>query len=421
MAPLNILIIGAGIAGPTLATFLLLTPEPPKEKPHITILERAPSVRPHGQNIDIRGAGVIVIRKLGLTSTIKANTTGEKGVQHVDAQNRVWAALEAGKGGAPTSDVEILRGRLAEVMVEKCREVSDDVKRQGGAGVDFVFGDYVADIEELGDKASVRFAESGETRKYDLVVGADGLQSRTRRMVWGKETDGERVKSLGMYGGFFSMPRGETDTEWRRWYHAPGRRGIMLRPDGTGKRTTATMTLVSEDQRLENAAVTGRGGVDAQKILMEEYYRGVGWESERVLGEMEKAEDFYYDMIAQVKMERWSKGRVVLLGDAGYDDRFLSNRPIKLTIPVTAPHPCQAWAQHWPSSAPTIWLGHCSITQATREPPSPPTKRRCGRSSTKRRSWHPASRLSSIRLRNGVYGPCCCFHISSPRRVWVSC
>ena len=321
MAPQNILIIGAGVAGPALATFLLLSSIPALEKPHITLLERSATISANGQNIDLRGAGVAIIRKLGLENLIRNSTTGEEGVQHVDEQNRVWGSLPAGKTEAvhsPTSDVEIMRGRLAEVLIHRCENVSEQVKKEGGAGVEFVFGETVEEIEQDGERVNVRFSKSGVKRSFGLVVGADGLQSRTRKLVWGEEGEAERLKRLGMYGGFFSIPKGDTDTMWRRWYHAPGRRGLMLRPDKQRGKTTAFMTVISEkDERLVEVARKGPKGVDEQKALLEEYFKDVGWESERVIREMWATKDFYYDMVAQVKMEKHSKGRVVLLGDAG--------------------------------------------------------------------------------------------------------
>jgi len=319
--PLKILIVGCSIAGPTLATLLLLSPLPAPQKPHITILERAPALRPHGQNVDVRGAGVTILRKLGLLSAVRAATTGEAGVQFVDVGNRVWAAFPADRSGevsTPTADIEILRGRFAQLCWRRSEQVSERVKREGGAGIEFVFGEQLDEMEQLGDKVHVRFAKSGVRRAFDVVVGADGLQSRTRRMAWGAEGEGERVRRLGMYGGFFSMPRvTATDSAWRRWFHAPGRRGIMLRPDGTGERTTVFMAVVSDDARLDAAATSGRGGVQVQKELMREHFEDVGWESKRVIREMMATDDFYYDAVAQVKMETWSKGRVVLVGDAG--------------------------------------------------------------------------------------------------------
>ena len=321
MDPLSILIIGCGIAGPTLASFLLLSPLPPHEKPHITILERSSSPRAQGQNIDIRGAGASVIRKLGLESAIRSSTTGEEGVQFVDRDNRVWAAFAADKSGrvqTGTSDIEIVRGRLAEICFRRSKIVSEEVRTEGGFGVEYIFGDYLEGLEQDGQKVHVRLAKSGETRSYDIIVGADGLQSRTRNMVWGKEEEENRVKRLGMYAAFFSMPRGKTDSLWRRWFHAPGRRGIMIRPSDQRDRSTVFISVVNEeDERFRNLATEGHKGVEAQKRLLKEYFRDAGWESGRIITEMDAAEDFYYDMVAQIKMDKWSKGRVVLLGDAG--------------------------------------------------------------------------------------------------------
>lgn len=322
MAPLNILIVGCGIAGSTLASFLLLSDDVPAiDKPHITILERSPAQRSHGQNIDVRGAGVTIIRKLGLESAIRAATTGEVGVQWVDAQNTVWAELGAdrsGKTSTPTADIEILRGSLAELCWLRTRSISEGAKADGGSEVEFMFGDSLDSIDQDGNQVHVKFAKSGQRRSYDLVVGADGLQSQVRRLVWGLEGETERVKRLGAYGAFFSIPRGPTDTDWRRWFHASGRRNVMLRPDKQHDRTTVYMFIVNEvDSRLREAASKGREDIDAQKALLEEYFGDAGWEMERVLAEMKRTPDFYYDMTAQIKMDKWSKGRVVLVGDAG--------------------------------------------------------------------------------------------------------
>ncbi|KAK5112568.1 hypothetical protein LTR85_011260 [Meristemomyces frigidus] len=324
MAPLSILIIGCGVAGPILASFLLLGPHKPQDAPHITILERSSSPRAQGQNVDIRGVGVTIIRKLGLESAIRASTTGEEGAQFVDAQNRVWARFGADKSGkrqTGTSDIEIMRGRLAEIFYLRSQSVSEEVKGKGGAGIEYVFGDYAESITQDGAKVHVRFARSDEYRSFDLVVGADGLQSRTRRLAFGAEGEEDRLNRLGMYGAFWSMPKGSSDSLWRRWFNAPGGRGIMLRPSDKqhSDRTSVFMFVVNEeDERFRNVATAGNKGVEVQKALLTEYWAGAGWEMGRVLKEMNAAYDFYYDLVAQVKMETWSKGRVVLLGDAGY-------------------------------------------------------------------------------------------------------
>jgi len=321
MAPLNILIVGGGVAGNALASLLLLLPIPTTDLPHITIVERSAASCSYGQNIDIRGTGIEILSKLGVEDRVRAATTGEEGVRIVDEKNQVWAEMAADKTGrvqTGTSDVEILRGRLTEILRKRAERLSAQVQALGSKGIEFLNREWLGSLEQEGDRVLVVFANSGDKRSYDLVVGADGLQSLTRKMVWGSEGEEDRMKRIGAYGGFFSMPKGETDSLWRRWYHAPGKRGIMVRPSDRPGRSTVFMIVVNDtDSRFREVAKAGSRSVAAQKALLSEYFRGAGWESERIVSEMNAADDFYYDAIAQVKMDIWSKGRVVLLGDAG--------------------------------------------------------------------------------------------------------
>ena len=321
MPPPKILIIGSGIAGPGLATLLLQLPLPIPLLPQITLLERSAAPTSHGQNIDVRGTGIDILPKLGVEAAVRAATTGEEGVRFVDSRGAVWSEVRADKTGrvqTGTSDVEILRGRLAGVLEGRVKAVGGEVEALGGMGVRFVFGDVLAGLEQEGDGVRVRFAGGGEEERFDLVVGADGLGSATRKMVWGLEGEEERVKALGAFCGFFSMPRGETDGVWRRWYHATGRRSIMVRPSGRADRSTVLMIVVNDDDpAFRAAAKVEKGSVRRQKALLGEVFGDAGWESERLVAEMWASDDFYYDAVSQVKLDSWSKGRVVLLGDAG--------------------------------------------------------------------------------------------------------
>lgn len=305
--PQSVLIIGSGIAGPPLASFLLLSPVPATELPHITLLERrSEQDLSKGQNIDIRGTGMNIIRKLGLEAAIRNALTGEEGCQFVDNKSRTWASFAADKTGkiqTGTSDIEILRGRLGKILVGRCQALSEDVKKAGGKGVEFLFGDYVESFNDGEKGIEVELANSRRKRTFDIVIGADGLQSRTRRIVWGENGEEERLHKLGMYGGFFSMPAAKSDSEWRKWFHTSGRRGIMVRPSDEADVTTVFMHVMNDnDRRLEDVARNGRKGEADQKALLKEYFQGAGWECERVVKGMEAADDFYYDMVAQVRM-----------------------------------------------------------------------------------------------------------------------
>lgn len=256
--------------------------------------------------------GIEILGKLGVEDRVRAATTGEEGVRIVDERNRVWAEMAADKTGrvqTGTSDVEILRGRLTEILRGRAEELSEQVKGHGGGGIEFVDREWLESLEQDGDRVRVVFANGGEKRSYDLAIGADGLQSLTRKMVWGTEGEEDRLNRIGAYGGFFSMPKGETDSLWRRWYHAPGKKGMMVRPSDRPDRSTVFMIVVNNnDTRFREVAKVGSRSVAGQKALLSEYFKDAGWESERIVLEMNAADDFYYDVIAQVKMDSWSRG-----------------------------------------------------------------------------------------------------------------
>lgn len=318
---MDILIVGCGIAGSALASFLLLdATDAQKQTMRITILERDSELRPYGQNIDVRGYGVEMLRKLNLEAAVRASTTGEEGVQLVDAYHRVWASNAADKTGkiqTPTSDIEILRGRLAQLCWERSMQLSDECQASGGHGISYIFGESLSAIDNHDDKVHVVFTKSRQKKAFDVVVGADGSQSQTRALAWGAVQEATAVRSLNVYGAFFSIPREKHDTKWRKWFHTTGGRAIMLRPDDCQKRSTIFMTVMNDTDTRLRMAGKKHNNMDEKKALMEEYFTGTGWETERILRGMADAEDFYFDALVQIKMERWSTGRVVLLGDAG--------------------------------------------------------------------------------------------------------
>ncbi|KAL1893284.1 hypothetical protein Sste5346_006460 [Sporothrix stenoceras] len=335
--PLNILIVGCSIAGPALASFLQLAPFPHNERPEITVLERATSVRNQGQNVDIRGVGVALLQKLGIEHAVKTSTTGEAGVQWVTSAGKVWAELGSANDGEtgrhnPTSDIEILRGRMAQILWRRSQTITDD------SAVEYIFGDHLDGIEQdhTANTVTVHFAKSGKKRTFDLVVGADGLQSTTRSMVWGSKHEAECVHPLNMYAAFFSMPRDEAagDSEYRRCYHTHGRRLMSIRPDQQNNRSTSLLTVINDkDARLGDVATGhGKAVVAAQKELVQEYFADAGWQAPRLMREMVATDDFYYSMVAQVKMASWHRRRVVLLGDAAHCASHLSGMGTTLAL-----------------------------------------------------------------------------------------
>ncbi|KAL0487894.1 hypothetical protein AKO1_015204 [Acrasis kona] len=295
---MHVLISGAGIAGPVLAFWLS------QYGIKSTIVERSPLLRTNGQTIDLRGSSIKVAKLMGLEEIIRNRSTHEDGIYFVDADDKHQAAfpMDTLDGRGFTSEIEIVRGELVDILFEA---TSKD------PNIQYKFDDYITDISSGEDSALVTF-NSGNKDTYDIVVGADGLGSKTRRIVFGEQDS--PYCSLGQYGSYFTIPHLESDGTWSRWYNAPGGRVLMLRPDGQELTTRAYLFYISEHEKSDLV----KKDAATQKATLTEYFEDAGWEAPRILKGMQDAKDFYFQEIAQVKTEQWSKGRFVLLGDAGY-------------------------------------------------------------------------------------------------------
>ena len=288
----RILVSGASIAGNAAAWWL------GRLGNDVTVVERAPAFRDGGQNIDVRGVGREVLRRMGLERAALEQGTGEEGTTWVDQDGKVVAAFvtDAMSGDGPTAEMEILRGDLARLLYEPAREHAT-----------FRFGDRVERIDDDGERATVTFA-SGASESYDLVVVAEGVGSRTRELVFPGEND---PRWMDLTIAYFTIPRAPDDNRMWRWYNATDGRSISLRPDAQG--TTRASLTISQAPGGEHD-----WNADRQKAYMRERFADAGWQAERVLAGMDETRDFYFDVLRQVRMRRWSRRRVVLTGDAAW-------------------------------------------------------------------------------------------------------
>lgn len=288
----SILVTGASVAGPTLAYWLA------RQGMAVTVVERAPEFRDGGQTIDVRGAGKVVAQRMGLESAIRARSTHEDGIRFVDEQDRTRAEIGIGAfdGNGPVAELEILRGELARLLIE-----------HGRSTVEYRFGDSIAALEDLPHGVKVRFAQGGE-EMFDLVIAAEGVGSPTRKLVFGDEV---RRRSFKLYTAYFTIPRAPGDARQMRWFNAPGGLSVCVRPDnlGTSRALLSFQEAANGYEKLPPAR---------QKTLLKEKFAGLKWETPRILAALDDAPDLYLDQISQVKMARWSKGRIALVGDAAY-------------------------------------------------------------------------------------------------------
>lgn len=288
----HVLITGASIAGNAAAWWLT------RYGFEVTVVERAPAFRDGGQNVDVRGIGRKVLKLMGLEQPALDGGTKEEGVAWIDARGRTVARIalaDAGPNG-PTAELEILRGDLAQLLYEPAR-----------AKARYRFGDHVTALDDTGNGVSVSFA-GGTTERFDAVVVAEGVGSSTREIVFPGEN---APRWMDMTIALGTIARTATDDRFWRLYNAPGARNISLRPDPHG--TTRAGVLLRRRAQGEHT-----WSVSEQKGYVRTNFADAGWETPRILDGLEAADDFYLDALRQVRMERGSKGRVVLTGDAAW-------------------------------------------------------------------------------------------------------
>ena len=285
----GILVSGASVAGPALAYWLGRYGFRP------TVVERAPALRGGGFAVDFRGeAHMSVLERMGILDEVGRLQTnmGEQVV--VDDAGRRLASLPA---HFMSGEVEILRGDLSRILYERSKDTTE-----------YVFGDSIASIAESDDGVHVTF-ERGAPRTFDLVVGADGLHSNVRRLVFGDES--KFLGFLGYYVAGFDMPNYLDLDHTGLLYNVPGKLADI---SSARDNTEAIAGFVFASEPLEY----DYRDVERQKEIVAHTYAGVGWEVPRLIEAMWDAPDFYFDSISRIDMDRFSKGRVALLGDAGY-------------------------------------------------------------------------------------------------------
>ena len=304
MAPLKILICGCGIAGPALAFWLTKL----ESNFEITIVERFPTLRAGGQQIDIRGHGVTVMKMMGIEAAVRAEVVvDEPGMQFVNSAGQRMAFLEANKTGkgkqTQVSEFEIMRGDL-------CRILYDLIEGK----VKVIFGTFATSLTQDDRGVMVQFSNGTES-VFDLVVGADGQSSRTRRMVFGQDT-ADTVLSLGAYAAFYNAPKRRDDLPVPTIYHAPQKRMLAVRPNSLHAVQVAFLVVPSPCDTEKLAAAISKG-VPKQIETFAEIFKGSGWQSDRLIQGMRDSDDLYAQEICQIRLNSWFRGRVALLGDAG--------------------------------------------------------------------------------------------------------
>jgi 2-polyprenyl-6-methoxyphenol hydroxylase-like FAD-dependent oxidoreductase len=286
----SVLISGAGIAGPTLAYWLTAAGYTP------TIIEQAPELRGGGYVIDFWGHGYDIAERMGLIDDIECVGYHMREMRVVDAAGRRIAGFGTRMFDALTGGrfITLPRSELSRLLFERAA---------GPAQV--MFDDEVVDLREEADHVRVRFKNGGQQR-FDIVIGADGLHSQIRKLVFGPQHQFE--KSLGYAVAAFEVvgyrPR---DLDVYVMRNEPGR---MIGRVALRKDRTLFLFVFATDHDARTS--------DLQRATLHRQYSETGWECPQILHELDRSEDLYFDKVSQIRMPRWSRGRVALIGDAAF-------------------------------------------------------------------------------------------------------
>lgn len=289
----RILITGASVAGNTAAWWLA------NSGAEVEVVERAPAFRDGGQNVDVRGNAREVLRRMGLEEQAFSRSTHEKGTDWVAEDDAVIARFEASESDTdlgPTAELEIRRGDIARIIYDAVRYRAT-----------FRFGDSIAAVDQDDAGVDVTFA-SGRRARYDLVVVAEGVGSHTRELLFSGEN---KPRWMNLTIAYFSIPGQPGDSPYARQYNTVDGRGATLKPSRDGK--LGAYVGIQKKPEGENDWT-----VEQQRQYILDQFAHDGWEFPRILAAMRDTDDFYFDVLRQVHMDRWFNGRVVLTGDAAW-------------------------------------------------------------------------------------------------------
>ncbi|WNG81244.1 FAD-dependent monooxygenase [Mycobacterium sp. ITM-2016-00316] len=289
---MRVLISGASIAGPVLAYWLT------RSGFEVTVVERAPQLRKTGGHaIDLFGPAMEIAEKMGVLDAVMAHATGTERIIFHRRGARRPAQIDYRKLSSALSDrhVEIMRDDLSEIFYDAGRDA-----------VEYLFGDHITGIDADG---TVTFAR-GAARQFDLVIGADGLHSGVRQLVFGADSGHEEF--LGAYLSVVSVPKSLARDGEMAGFIDVDRTAMIYTADHLDDARAVFLFRPVNDFHYDHRDTPSQQG------QLTDRFAGMSAEVDRWLNELGRTPAFYFDAITQLQLTSWSRGRVTLVGDAGY-------------------------------------------------------------------------------------------------------
>jgi len=305
--PQTVLISGASIAGPVLAYWL------DAYGFDVTVVERAGKPRGGGYPIDVRGPALTVLKHMKLLAEVRQQRLHTRRLSFVDEQGTQIGTLEMNETENEDQDVELPRGGLTSLLYE----------RTLGTGIRYRFNDSIKTLKQDDKTVSVTF-QSGEQQRFDLVIGADGMHSRTRELTFGPEMNFSTY--LGYCFNGFAMTNMLHLSHEAITHASPGRAAVQFAVDDSDV-VHAFLVFASEEPPFRHTP-----DLTLQRALTTRLFENEGWIVPQMVQALQIADDLYADVVAQIRMPTWSKGRVALVGDAAYAPSFLTGQGTSLAL-----------------------------------------------------------------------------------------
>lgn len=286
----TVLISGAGIGGSTLAYWLA------DHGFHVTMVERAAGQRSSGNPVDVKGPAIDVVEQMGIMARLRAASSDVSQMNFVNSTGRRVARvdLKAFQGSAGDREVEVPRADLAAILLDASRDHAE-----------FLWGDTITGLTRQADAVDVTF-EKAQPRRFDFIIGADGLHSTVRRLTFGAES--QFIRHMGIYIATVRIDEPFGSDQEVLIYNTPGR-AVSVHPSN-GHALAAFM--------FRHRGVPGFDLRDTElhKRLVIEAFTDQGWRVPELLDRVRDTDDLFFDSVSKGELPRWTDGRIALLGDA---------------------------------------------------------------------------------------------------------